>query len=269
MATAPAPTTSEKYRQIRTIEIVDLMEAQGWLPMSITLSNTRIEDRKGFQKHMIRFRHVSSLQNVSVNSVFPEAVLTNSHDGTSAYKIMAGLFRLVCGNGMVVSAGVFETIRIVHLGLEPSMVAGRISEFGDRISNVSKRIDTYKAIQLSPQERLLLAEAAIVAKLNPGEDVKIERQPEVVRLQIGNRVFNPAALLRPVRPADEGESLWNTFNVIQEKITKGSRYEIDHPESRWASPKRVRAISGVDETVRVNRALFHLLDNLAKAKGAN
>jgi hypothetical protein len=35
--------------------------------------------------------------------VTPEIVLLNAHDGTSAYQFHAGLFRLVCANGLIVS----------------------------------------------------------------------------------------------------------------------------------------------------------------------
>ena len=49
---------------------------------------------------MIMFRHADSLPSVAVGDSLVEVVLVNSHDGTSSYKLMAGIFRLVCWNGM-------------------------------------------------------------------------------------------------------------------------------------------------------------------------
>jgi len=51
-----------------------------------------------------------------VGDVFPEVVLLNSPDGTSAYQLMAGTFRLVCLNGMVVADRDFGTIKVPHKG---------------------------------------------------------------------------------------------------------------------------------------------------------
>lgn len=36
-------------------------------------------------------------------STFPETVLLNADDGTSAYRVMSGVFRLVCPNEMIVA----------------------------------------------------------------------------------------------------------------------------------------------------------------------
>ena len=35
----------------------------------------------------------------------PEVVFLNSHDGTSAYQLRMGIFRVVCTNGLIVSRG--------------------------------------------------------------------------------------------------------------------------------------------------------------------
>ena len=85
-----------------------------------TLSGrTRDETRHEFTKHMIRMRH-QSLRDLKLDDTFPEIVLVNSHDGTSAYQVMGGLFRLACLNGMVVSESQCQTIKVPHkLSLKP------------------------------------------------------------------------------------------------------------------------------------------------------
>ena len=71
------------------------------------------QSRSEHTKHMIRFRHADSLPSVAVGDSLVEVVLVNSHDGTSSYKLMAGIFRLVCSNGMVVSESMRDSIHCV------------------------------------------------------------------------------------------------------------------------------------------------------------
>ena len=46
----------------------------------------------------------------------PETLFLNSHDGTSAYQLRLGLYRTVCTNGLVVSAGTFPILSVAHRG---------------------------------------------------------------------------------------------------------------------------------------------------------
>lgn len=60
---------------------------------------TRVRDEgKGeHTKHMLRLRHASQINGAEAK----EIVLLNSHDGTSSYQMVAGMFRFVCSNGLV------------------------------------------------------------------------------------------------------------------------------------------------------------------------
>jgi hypothetical protein len=93
---------SQRYTYIPTIDVIDGMREAGFLPFRATQSGTRDTSRSEHTKHMIRFRHADSLPSVAVGDSLVEVVLVNSHDGTSSYKLMAGIVRLVCWNGMVV-----------------------------------------------------------------------------------------------------------------------------------------------------------------------
>ena len=100
---------SDKYKFLPTIEVVDGLRAAGWQPVKATEQRVNTLERQGFQKHQLRFRRQDDLGLVTkVGDVFPEIVLVNSHDRSSAYQLHAGLFRLACSNGMVVSDSTFE-----------------------------------------------------------------------------------------------------------------------------------------------------------------
>jgi len=43
-----------------------------------------------------------------IDSLVPEIVLTNSHDGYASFQLMAGVFKFVCSNGMIVADSLVE-----------------------------------------------------------------------------------------------------------------------------------------------------------------
>ena len=95
-----ADRTSEKYQPISTSAIIEKLKSEGFYPTWAAQTMSQNPERKAFTKHMVRFRR----EDVAVNSggIYPELVLVNSHDGLSSYRLMAGLFRVVCSNGMIV-----------------------------------------------------------------------------------------------------------------------------------------------------------------------
>jgi hypothetical protein len=89
-ATQPWDHMSTRYTFIPTIQIVDKMRNEGFQPVAAMQSRTRIEGKQDFTKHLIRFRDVRNGAAPAIRTlgeVFPELVLTNSHDGASAYKL--------------------------------------------------------------------------------------------------------------------------------------------------------------------------------------
>jgi hypothetical protein len=77
----------------------------------VAQSKSRIEGKTEFTKHMIRMRHAGQ---VNTRPEANEIILINSHDGASSYQMLAGVFRFVCCNGLVVG-DVTNDIRIPHL----------------------------------------------------------------------------------------------------------------------------------------------------------
>jgi Domain of unknown function (DUF932) len=116
LATRPYKGMSTKYSHIATLGVIQAMLKAGFQPFSATQSCTRVPGKGDFTKHMLRFRHEVVSQSLAVGEVIPEVVLINSHDGTSAYKLIAGLYRLVCSNGLMVSDGEIDSISVTHKG---------------------------------------------------------------------------------------------------------------------------------------------------------
>ena len=116
-AAHPWEAMSQRYRMAPTIEVVDMLRDKGFLPVRAQQSRARIPGKADFTKHMIRFRPADLIDGpLAVGDIFPELVLTNAHDGTSAYKFDMGLFRLACSNGLVVKSEDIGGISVRHSG---------------------------------------------------------------------------------------------------------------------------------------------------------
>jgi hypothetical protein len=241
-ATTPWDRMSGRYRFVPTIEVVGMLRDKGFQPVRAEQSRTRIPGKGDFTRHMLRFRHSDFLSPITVGAEIPELVLTNSHDGTSAYRFMAGIFRLVCKNGMVVQSADYGSVSVRHSGG---------SDFHDRIIDATfqimddapktlEKINAWKQIELTPPQRTALATAARELK--------------------DNKAITPAQLLTPRRSEDRKTDLWTTASVVQEHILRGG----DRGRGTTGRRMTTRPVKSVGEDLRLNRALWTLTERLAE-----
>ena len=102
---------SERYTYIPTITLLDKLRDEGFQPFFACQSRVRDEDKRGHTKHMVRLRREGGSKGKEV----PEIILLNSHDGSSSYQMIPGMFRFVCTNGLVCGTS-FGEIRVPHKG---------------------------------------------------------------------------------------------------------------------------------------------------------
>jgi len=242
---------SSRYAFIPTSQVIQSMLDSGFVPVQASQSAARVAEKFGFTKHMIRFRSQSSLtQDAVVGENVLEAVLVNSHDGSSAYKLMCGVFRFVCSNGMVVADSLLESIHIRHTGNVINQVLEGTRHIFAEAPKVMDTIGKWQGIELVPSEQLALAQSAHILRFPTDSDGKT------------TTLVTPEMLLAPRRGDDQGPDLWKTFNRIQENSTKGLR--------RYAQGRRVstRGIKSIDGDVRLNRALWSLAEKMAEIKAS-
>ena len=67
------------------------------MPVAVEEQRIRNEARRGYQKHLIRFRRAEQMETLDEWNV--ELVLLNSHDTGCAYQVHAGIYRRICSNG--------------------------------------------------------------------------------------------------------------------------------------------------------------------------
>ena len=240
MASEAHHSRGDKYAFIPTIQVIDSLREEGFEPYEIRQTLVRNADKREHTKHMVRMRHVNA---ITSQEEVPEIILLNSHDGTSSYQIMSGVFRFVCSNGLI-AGDLFENIRIRHSG----NVVGDVIEGATRIlkesDEVFERIGMYKGINLTYDESNALAVAA--AQVRWGDEAPV----------------NAIQLLTPHRYADRKTDLWTTFNRIQENVLKGGVAG----KSTTGRRTTTRAVGGVNENVKLNKALWTLADTMATLK---
>lgn len=260
---------SERYAYIPTREVLELLGRNGFHVYSISQGGSKDDEKRGFTKHLLRLRHESATEQLATaikpgvhtflgedGPTFPEIVLLNSHDGTSAYRLASGLFRLACCNGLIVASQELEDIRIGHTGNVGQRVLDGCISIVERLPRIGEEIAHFRSITLNSSERGAFAEAALVARFG----VEIN----------GKAPITPDKALEVRRSADQKPTLWNTLNVLQENLLKGGQnYEQrDAATNRVVARRRTREVKSVDGNVQTNRALWALAQALAKHKEA-
>ena len=271
-STEPSPEVSSKYSHIPTDKLIDDMELLGWSPVDAKEVKARTNSTRGYQKHLVVFRNPDIVINHNVNgitkdstsptgwrnsngtfakknsvdTVFPQILLTNSHDGKNAFTFTAGLFRMVCENGLVVSTNEFEKVAIRHMGYDFEELQKQVTEMTERlpltVESMNKMIDT------KMEENAILKFAKDMLAVRFPED-------ELRRITIDMDDF-----ITPVRPEDKGDDLWSVFNVIQEKIIEG-----DFDYTIGTKHRKARQIKNFKQDMDLNSKMFDIALEYAQA----
>jgi len=126
----------------------------------VTQTRVRNESHRDYTKYMIQLRHASQITGFEAN----EIVLLNSHNGTSNYQILAGMFRFVCSNGLVCGDTVAD-VRIPHKGAVTSLVIEDAYEVLQGFEYVRDARDSMRAITLDDGETQVFARSALALSL--------------------------------------------------------------------------------------------------------
>lgn len=233
---------SERYTYIPTIDVLERLRSEGFMPFMACQARCRDESKREHTKHMLRLRYAGQIDSSEAN----EIILLNSHDGTSSYQMLAGTFRFVCCNGMV-CGDTLNDIRVPHKGNIMDNVIEGAFRVVDDFERINGQIDGMKALPLNDGEQLAFAHAALALKYDPQTDTAPITEQQI---------------LKPKRREDVGNDLWKTFNRVQERMLQGGVH------GRAANGRRTttRAVTGIDQDIRLNRALWVLAEQMEKLK---
>ena len=238
---------SERYTYIPTIDVLRGLRREGFEPFMVAQGQSRVEGKTGYTKHMVRLRYAG---NLLARGEANEIILINSHDGASCYQLLAGQFRFVCCNGLVVGDASHD-VRVPHKGdVRDDVIEGAFRVLYD-FDRVASSKEAMKSIELQREEQHAFSRAALTVRF--GE--RLDGQPPAP--------ITADQLLEARRVEDEGASLWLTFNRIQANSVQGGQAG----RSVQGKRTRTRGIRSIDGDVSLNRALWTLAEEMRRLKG--
>jgi len=234
---APHASTRTKptYRFINTADVLHALLEAGFQPSAAQQTRSRQGSDPIYARHMIRLRGIR--ESLTLVDCIPEICLINAHDGTSAYQLLAGLYRPLCTNGLLCRMGDFAAIRIPHRSTVVADVVAGALQITAQFEQIGTRVTAMAARILTDEQQLAFAHTAYAIRY-----AKVETRP----------AFAPEKMLEARRAADAAPTLWHTFNRLQESaLTGGLSYR-----SRTQRLVRTRRIRNIREDVRINTALW-------------
>jgi hypothetical protein len=171
--------------------------------------------------------------------VWPQVLLTNSHDGKNAFTFIAGLFRMVCENGLVICSKEFENLKIRHYGYDFKELQKVINTMVESLPLTVDSMNKFKKKKLQKKQIEEFAKKA--AAIRFGAE------------QLENITIDFDDLVTPTRPEDNGDDLWSVFNVVQEKLVHGM-FEY----TSGSKLRKARKIKNFRQDLDLNAKLYEL-----------
>jgi len=234
-ATAPSPKMSDKYVFVPTMDILENFEKEGW-----DLASAKQIGRGVHAVHELRLRNGELPK---VGDTLVEAIIRNSHNGMASFQVSAGLHRLVCSNGLTVPTALAESFNVRHSRFDLDEVKRLTESFAGRLPKIEGSVN-----------RMMEREMTI--------DEKIDFVRKSFEIRFGrDKVLNDLqffGLLTPNRKEDEGDDLWATFNVVQEKYIRGG---VETTSQRGRRTK-LRGLQNIMAVNQVNTKLWTLAEEM-------
>ena len=130
--TTPSSEVSKHYTHIPTTKVIDDMRLLGWDVVDAKEVRARKASTRGVQKHLVVFRNPEVVINgEDGDEVFPQILLTNSHDGKNAFTFTAGLYNLGI-EGQITAGAIASTLllRLIPEGFPPAIAITLAILFG-------------------------------------------------------------------------------------------------------------------------------------------
>ena len=242
--------TSDKYTHIPTDRVIRDLEVLGWKVADVKEVAARKEDNKGFQKHLVVFRNEDVvITGDDGDTVYPQILLTNSHDGKNSFKFQAGLFRMICENGLVIADESFEDYSIRHMGYDFDALQSLIKDMVSNLDLTVESMNKMKKIELDEKQQIELAKRLLDIRLENTGNTYDEDQPKMINWS--------------QRKEDNGADLWSIFNRQQENIIEGNfKYFNEEKYGKYENinmdfiGRNARPIKNFKQDMDVNKKMF-------------
>ena len=256
---------SKHYSFVPTMKVVNDLRTLGYECVDAVQVKARKKSTNGYQKHMLTFEHpdhkVDQVKEVELEDgttetqvlpaeEYPQLLLTNSHDGGNAFSLSAGIFRMICSNGLVIKTEDYGSARLVHKGYSFDAVQKLVKEFEETISEVINKITAMKKVQLTKAQQIEFAKQAALLRFT-AKSYNEDNIADVVDLD---------GLLNVERKEDAGNGLYEVFNRVQESLVKGKYLYASSGKvnAEGTKTRKGREIKNFKQSIDVNKKLSEL-----------
>jgi len=236
----PSREVSSKYTHIPTTRVISDMEVLGWGVVSAQEVRTR--KYHGYQKHLLTFRNPEiTITGKDGDTVYPQIVVTNSHDGKSSFTFTAGLFRLVCSNGLVIADEEFANMKIRHMGYSFEELQELMKKIVETLPLTVECMNRMRETEMTEDMMIQFATDCIQTRFTKDQIIGVDM----------------VELLNPTRKEDMGSDLWNVFNVVQEKVLAGD-FQVTTKKGKI---RKAREVKNFILDQKINKELYQVALN--------
>jgi hypothetical protein len=229
---------SDRFNVVQPASIGQAMTNHGLNIVSLSTGRAKHADKADFQRTLSRYRGPEIAQ-----GVFLDVVYDSKHMGRGVDKILLGIYRMICTNGLFVGMNFFKH-EIRHSGHTYDSINAGIAAALTMQDSIARTIERMQRTQLDASQKEAFALEA-VKLLTPAN-----------ALQVRHR------LLAPRRLDDQSNDLWTVYNVVQENGVQGRNvaYTLQDTDSnglpnvRAMHARQIKPNTGKDADF--NQALF-------------
>ena len=251
-ATEPHHEVSDRYGFQSTIDVVDALRFEGWMPVDATQKNVRDKSKRELTTHLLRFRRLDN--DIQVGDSVVELLLKNAHDRSSSFVLHAGLFRMACANGIIIADSTFAKMSVRHgKNIVNDIIEGSY-DIIDEVPTITHHVEGMQNTMLSGAQRNDFARDAYTMAFGEKDENDLTSDASIVN-----------QLLRYKRQADSGHDLWSTFNVVQENIIRGGVQTTKINDKGRVRRNTRREVTSIDKNIKLNKALWEMATDLQVA----
>ena len=231
---------TDRYNVIQPSAVGEAMASNGMVLATLSTGRAKHADKADFQRTLARYRGPEIAPGIFLDIVHDSKKL-----GRGVDKLMLGIYRVICTNGLFVGTNFF-THDIRHSGNTIEVLNQGIKQALDHSKRLTEVIAIMQGKELTKEQAIEFANNA-AQLLVPNKALEVKHR-----------------LLKPLRQEDDFRDLWTTFNVVQENAMRGKQiaYTLETVEDnglkkvREMHSRAIKANTGKD--AEFNQGLFDL-----------
>ncbi len=251
-AKEPVSAASRHYKFIPTTQLIDDFKLLGWDVHRATQQKSHTDPTH--TKHRVTFRSDAFPPE---NGLYPELIMVNSHDRTTAFSFMLGLYNEATSSGLVVRDKVFESLRLRHMGYNFEDLRELTKTIMDNMPNVMAAVYKMQTTNITSRECVDFAVNGVATRFPEYSDHG--------KLNVGaiTKAIDILSLVVPDANEESTPTVWGVYSRIQEHVIKGGFKRIGTKDERV---KSVRPITNIKLDIDVNRKLWEMASDYVSAR---